>query len=82
MVIIVLAGAVAEPMAPNIMQNSQERPKRKRIPKVTTTAAVKLSKRVKTMALPPLERSMGSLKKRPTEKAIIAKAMSVTTSRL
>ena len=79
-VIIVEALAVAEPIAPNKRQNDQGRPNKNRIPRITATIAVKASKIVKITDLIPFDFNRDNLKNRPTEKAIIANAISVITS--
>src|SRR5574344_286656 len=80
MVIIVLAGAVDDAIAPNIKEKDKEKLKHKNITKVTMIAANKASKIVTTTTFPPLSLRVASLKYLPTLKAINDKARSVIKS--
>ena len=79
MVMMVEAGAVAQPMAPRSRLKDRDRPKSS-MAVVMNTPAVRDSNRVSTTMFFPLAFRDESLKYLPTPKAMKARARSVTKS--
>ena len=80
MVIMVEAGAVADPMAPSSREKGMDSRNTKAMTRKMSTAAVRASNTVRISTFRPFCRSRESRKYFPTPKAMKARATSVTKS--